>query len=176
MPRPAAVLALLALSVAAHPAIAQSPPAAAGPPPCTGPEHRQFDFWLGRWEVASPAGRAQGTNEITRALGQCALRERWRGVGGMSGESLNTYDAARRVWHQTWVDDRGTVLLVDGGWRDSAMVMEGVLPGPGGRPQRQRIRWTPRSRDEVHQVWETSDDDGSTWKTSFHGVYRRVGE
>jgi hypothetical protein len=31
--------------------------------------------------------------------------------GGYSGESLNEYDAARKVWHQTWVDSSGTLLL-----------------------------------------------------------------
>jgi len=70
--------------------------AAAGP--CASPEHRQFDFWQGEWEVRE-AGRAAGTNRITRVLGGCALREEWTGAGGGKGTSLNVYDEAQRRWH-----------------------------------------------------------------------------
>jgi hypothetical protein len=39
-----------------------SPPAVAAPKPpaCIAPEHRQFDFWLGEWEVRGPAGKLVG--------------------------------------------------------------------------------------------------------------------
>ncbi len=163
------VIVCLSLAALATPGFA-----AEAPPPCSSAEYRQFDFWIGRWDVASPQGQVQGSNEISRALGDCALRERWKGSQGMSGESLNSYDATRRMWHQTWVDDRGTLLTVEGGLRDSSMVMQGVRPGPGGKSVRQRITWTPKSKDEVHQHWETSSDDGATWTTAFLGVYRRA--
>jgi hypothetical protein len=35
------------------------------------------------------------------------------------------YDAARQVWHQTWVDSSGTLLLLEGGLRGKSMVLEG---------------------------------------------------
>jgi hypothetical protein len=41
-------VALLALRCYAT---AQSPP-----PACSAAEHRQFDFWIGRWEVFTPDG------------------------------------------------------------------------------------------------------------------------
>lgn len=148
--------------------------AEAPPPPCSAPEHRQFDFWLGSWEVTSPQGQRLGINEITRELGGCVLHEHWVGGRGMKGESFNAYDAARRVWHQTWMDDRGTVLLLDGGLREGNMVLEGTLPGPSGKPVRQRITWTPKSPDEVHQHWEAWVDSSASWSTSFLGVYRRA--
>ena len=38
--------------------------------------------------------------------------------------------------------------------------------------QRERITWTPNADGSVRQHWETSTDDGKTWKTSFDGLYR----
>ena len=34
---------------------------------------------------------------------------------GYTGESFNIYDSARRVWHQSWVDNAGLLLQLDGG-------------------------------------------------------------
>ena len=36
----------------------------AKPAPCSAPEHRQFDFWLGDWEVKGPAGKVAGRNMV----------------------------------------------------------------------------------------------------------------
>jgi len=170
----ALTLTLAALASQIAPSHAADSTRTVPPPPCSAPAYRQFDFWLGRWDVSSPQGQVQGTNEITRALGQCALRERWVGAKGGVGESLNAYDASRRVWHQTWIDAQGTLLTLEGGLREGSMVLEGVQPGADGKPVRQRITWIPKSADEVHQVWDSSTDDGRTWTTAFHGVYRRA--
>jgi hypothetical protein len=53
------------------------------------------------------------------------------------------------------------------------MEMTGELPRDGGGTQLQRIRWTPQADGSVIQQWDTSDDDGRSWTTSFRGVYRR---
>jgi hypothetical protein len=38
--------------------------AAARPRPCTAPLHRQFDFWVGAWDVIGANGQFAGTNRI----------------------------------------------------------------------------------------------------------------
>ena len=174
MRRTCLAVALLSLASLAISVCSAQTPAPKPPPPCSTPEYRQFDFWLGRWEVTSPKGQAQGTNEITREMGDCVLHEHWVGSQGGSGESFNTYDRTRGVWHQTWVDAQGTLLLLEGGLRGPDMVMEGELPGAGGKPVRQRITWSPKPGGEVHQHWETSPDRGTTWATAFYGIYRRA--
>jgi hypothetical protein len=134
---------------------------------------RDFDFWIGEWDVFGPQGRPAGANSITALYDGGALAEHWRGEGGVEGHSLNTYDASTDRWHQTWVDSTGGLLLLDGGLVDGTMVLEGTIPGAdGATPQRQRISWTPGD-DGVRQHWETSDDDGATWQTAFDGRYRR---
>lgn len=143
--------------------------------PCAAAEHRQFDFWIGRWEVRTPDGTLVGRNHIRRVLGGCALREEWRGERGLRGSSLNTWSPERGVWHQTWVDSAGTLLLLDGGLRDGTMVLEGVVAGTVGGPAvRHRISWSPieGDPDRVRQHWETSTD-GGPWETAFDGRYAR---
>ena len=141
------------------------------------PEIHQFDFWLGSWNVLDQDGRTVGTNQITALFDGRAIAESWAGAGGVSGRSLNSWDANRGAWHQTWMDSTGATLLLDGGLRDGAMVLEGNAPSDSepGAMERHRITWTP-SEDgtRVRQLWEVSSDDGATWSVGFDGRYHRV--
>jgi len=93
--------------------------------PCDGPEFRQFDFWVGEWQVNTPDGKFHGTNRIEREYGGCVIHEHYLTGRGYSGESLNIYDASRKVWHQSWVDNSGTLLTLEGHLIDGRMVLEG---------------------------------------------------
>jgi len=85
---------------------------------CSTPEYRQFDFWVGDWVVHDAAGKLAGTNTITPMLNGCVLHEQWAGAGGSVGESFNIYDQRTGMWHQTWVDAGGLLLVLDGGIED----------------------------------------------------------
>ena len=163
---------LLVLGPLATPraAIAQGKPTPP-PPPCTAAEYHQFDFWLGDWSVTTPDGKSAGTNLITRPLGDCVLQEHWVGSRGGRGESFNVYDAARGLWHQTWVDDSGTLLLLEGRFEGGKMVLSGEQVTKAGSVLN-RITWSPVHPGEVQQLWESSSDGGSTWSQLFLGIYR----
>lgn len=143
-------------------------------PACRSAEHRQFDFWIGEWEV-TVAGNPAGRNTIVRVSGGCALLENWTATNGGEGKSLNSYDAVLGEWTQHWVGQNGRILHLTGGLRDGKMVLEGVQAWASG-PLRNRITWTPVSPNEVRQVWEQSTDGGTTWKTAFDGRYVRPRE
>ena len=141
---------------------------------CDAVPRRQFDFWLGEWEVRDPAGKLVGRNRITRVQDGCALLEQWSGNGGVSGSSLNAWDAERNRWHQTWVDNAGGLLQLDGGWTGERMVLGGQdAPAPGASATLQRISWQPLPDGRVRQLWEASKDGGRTWTTAFDGTYSR---
>ena len=169
-------LAVALLGVTGGSAHAQSDSTATPPKPCSQPECRQFDFWIGEWDVTTPDGNPAGTNAITSILGGCVLEENWSSArSSFAGTSYNMWDAKSGRWHQTWVDNSGTLLLLNGGLVDGRLVLVGERPPgtPGAMPQINRITWTPKSKDEVQQHWELSTDAGHTWTTLFDGTYRR---
>jgi len=168
----AAIVVAGALAASVGSARAQAPAGRA----CEAAEHRQFDFWVGRWDVYGPKGKKAGENRIEVIAEGCALLEQWTGSGGFSGKSLNIYDAADRRWHQTWVDSGGTLLVLAGGLVERSMVMSGVTPSPTDptRTVQQRITWTPNADGSVRQLWESSADGGKSWTVVFDGRYVRA--
>ncbi len=141
-------------------------------PACGASEHRAFDFWLGEWQVRTPDGKIAGTNRIASEYNGCILHERYDTGRGYSGESLNIYDAGRKTWHQTWVDNSGTLLLLEGGLRNGSMVLEGQTIGTDAQVSKHRITWTPNADGSVRQLWESTDAKGQ-WSTAFDGMYTR---
>lgn len=152
--------------------LAAAVPAIAEEPKCATAEYRQFDFWVGVWDVYED-GQLAGTNVITREHGGCVIAEHWTGANGFTGSSLNVYNRATRQWHQTWVDSAGSLLLLDGTFSDGAMRLASPVPASGGSGVRHRVTWTPNADGTLRQHWEQSKDGGETWATVFDGLYRR---
>ncbi len=138
--------------------------------PCKSPEYRQFDFWLGDWNVESPASPGgKSRNQITSINDGCAIREVYTTSIGYEGTSLNFYDGTKKVWHQTWIDNQGGALYLEGGLQGKAMVLSTTTS-----PQSvNRITWTPLDDGRVRQHWEATADGGKTWTTVFDGYYSR---
>lgn len=165
---PSVVAALLLVTPVA--ASAQSGPPRFG---CKDPARRVFDFWLGRWDV-TVGGQPAGTNEITLEEDGCLLHEHWTGSRGGTGQSFNWYDKATGQWHQAWVSNTGNGLQLAGTYAGNRLTLEGTAPGPGGKPQAQRLSFFRNDDGTVRQLWETSDDDGKSWQVAFDGLYRRA--
>ena len=143
--------------------------------PCDSAQHRQFDFWLGQWEVTHPAGPLAGRSRIEAILGGCVLLENWDSPSGVSGKSFNVFNTGTGRWEQFWVDNSGSRLHLTGGMREGSMVLQGVQDQPNaqsGLKPHERITWTPNADGSVRQHWETSADDGRSWRTVFDGLYR----
>ncbi len=149
--------------------------AAAQQRPCTSDEHRHFDFWAGRWVVRAANGALAGHNTLSPILGECVLREHYTTPSGYEGESFNVFDRTRGVWHQTWVDNQGALLTLEGGYVEDRMVMEGETVDTAGVVTLNRITWSriDGGRDRVRQFWESSTDGGTTWGVAFDGTYIR---
>ncbi len=138
--------------------------------PCNSPEFRQFDFWLGDWNVESAASPGSvSRNRITSINDGCTIREEYTTPGGYAGTSLNFYDAIRKTWHQTWIDNQGGALYLEGGLQGKAMVLSTTTD-----PQSiNRITWTPLDDGRVRQHWEATADGGNSWSTVFDGYYSK---
>lgn len=140
---------------------------------CEAAEHRQFDFWLGEWAVYAADGRLAGHNSIRSDYGGCVIHERYTTPSGRyAGQSLNSYDASRGLWHQSWVDSTGLLLLLDGRFVDGQMQLQGHTRSAEGVVTQQRISWTAQPDGSVRQVWE-QQAPGADWVVVFDGRYVR---
>ena len=124
--------------------------------------------------MTQPDGTPAGTNRIEIILGGCVLQESWRSTSGRSvGHSFNIYGRDGK-WHQTWVDNSGTLLEIVGGLQDDGrMVMIQDTTGSDGKPLRHELSWEKLPTGQVKQHWRTSRDGGETWSDAFVGLYTR---
>lgn len=141
--------------------------------PCATLKYRQFDFWAGDWDafdVDRPSIKVARLR-VKIILDGCVLLEDYQGKDGSEGESFTIYDAPRGVWCQTWVTNRGKLLVIEGNIHGEEMVLSGVDQLAGGKSQRVRGTWRP-VKDGVRETAVTSTDDGKTWKPWFDLLFR----
>ncbi len=149
-----------------------SPPVQTPAAKCAAPEYRQLDFWVGDWEAYDPdEHKVVGRNRVDLILDRCVLREVYDQTDGLSGQSFSLYDAARKVWHQTWVTNSGKLLMLDGKLQGNRLVLEGIQTGADGHPMTVRAVWYPE-KDGVRETAAASSDGGKTWKPLFDLLFR----
>lgn len=162
-------LLLIALVAAPSLALAQTP-ATPPKPVCTTPEHRHFDFWVGKWDVTQTGKEAVVAESLIESVyNGCGVRENWMPKNGQTGGSLNIWLPGEKAWKQTWIDSSGTRADFSGGWNGKAMVLTGKWAGP-----LVRMTYTPNADGSVRQAGEQSTDDGKTWAPTFDFTYRRA--
>src|SRR5262249_1277408 len=146
-----AILVRLASAQSQQPSATQS----AVPAACAEPQQKQFDFWLGEWELTWPgktqAEVAHGSNNIRRVLDDCVIEENFSGVESMPlrGMSVSTFDARAGKWKQTWVDNQGGYLDFVGEFTNGQMVLAREWTRPDGAKVQQRMVWKNISSHEL---------------------------
>ncbi len=140
--------------------------------PCSAPVYRQFDFWAGDWDAFEFGTTTKDAHvKVERILDGCVLHEQYDGADGHRGESFSLYDSSRKVWHQTWVTNRGELLIIEGNLEDGAMVLRGRNLTADGKERRVRGMWKP-VKDGVRESAVTSVDGGKTWQPWFDLLFR----
>ncbi len=141
---------------------------------CVAPEYRQFDFWLGDWDVFEGGGATKAAHvRVDRILDGCALREYYEDHKSLRGESLSIYDRSRKVWHQSWVTNQGQLLSIEGQMQGGEMVLRGSYRAMNGEETMVRGTWK-REGVGVREIAVTSSD-GKTWKPWFDLSFRPRG-
>ena len=148
--------------------------------PCSAPEFRQFDFWIGEWDVYAKNGNKAGDSKITFILDSCIILEEWvsanmaRGIR-YAGKSFNTYNGATGQWQQTWVDNvGGSTAYLKGKFEDNRIIfMTHPYPFSKDTIAVRKLTFYNLDKDKVRQQGEISKDEGVTWVTEFDLEYRR---
>lgn len=145
--------------------------------PCTHPEASQLDFWLGEWNAEwtnADGTKGSGTNRITKVLGSCAVQENFStSDNSFIGLSLSVYNPILKKWQQTWVDNNGAYMDFTGEYADGKMTLgrEAVLKD--GSKALTRMVFHNITRESFDWNWESSKDNGATWKLMWQVKYTR---
>lgn len=76
----------------------------------------------------------------------------------------------RKEWQQTWVTNRGSIMLIAGNFKDDALVLEGEVHLMDGRSVLQRITWKAQDKG-VRESAVLSKDGGKTWAPAFDVLF-----
>lgn len=139
-------------------------------------ENRQFDFWVGEWDVVDAAsGITAGSSRIEKALGECVIWENWTSANtNYAGKSYNVYDSALKRWEQFWVDNIGGTISFYGGLKDGVMdFYTDEIAQPDGTKLKRHLQFFNLSPDKVRQFSQGSTDGGKTWKVEYDFTYTR---
>ncbi|MEQ8767575.1 MAG: hypothetical protein RL885_26960 [Planctomycetota bacterium] len=153
------------------------------------PECRQFDFWVGEWEIENrflqPGGeyRTDGSANarITPVLGGAAVFEQWRGeIHGRSqiGFSLRAYDPAAKIWNLLlfWpgANGIGQFGTLKGQFRHGRGEFFSEYPGQNGQIVKNRYTFSDALPESMRWDSATSKDGGQTWQTSWIMEFSRT--
>ena len=167
----ALVIALVSQTLPVH---------AAAPVPsgCSAAEYHQLDFWVGDWDTfdnEAPGGASIARARVEPIAQGCAIHELYEQSDGLIGDSILSYDPVLRKWQQTWVTNRGSIMVLTGTFSDGALVLEGDVHLMDGRTVRQRITWKAGG-DDVRESAVLSKDGGKTWSPAFDVSFRKRGK
>ncbi len=145
--------------------------------PCSQPEGKQFDFWIGNWNLTWTQNDGQiykGENEIKYIFDGCVVREHFLSLAdGFEGISHSVYVPKEQVWKQTWVSNGGGYLDFVGGWENDKMILSRKFVNKNNQEIHQRMVWYNIKENSLDWNWEKSTDGGETWKTLWHINYKR---
>ncbi len=155
---------------------------------CDEPEARQFDFWIGEWDVdkrqlnpAAPGDptlyrTGQAKLHVYPVADGCAIVEHWEGSltwGRVNGFSLRTYDTQTGDWLLllNWPAPQSgqpaTFSTLEGSFRHGRGEFFSSLVGANGNTTTSRFTFSDIAADRYRWDGASSADDGLSWKTTW---------
>ncbi|MDE5416382.1 hypothetical protein L3049_00080 [Labilibaculum sp. DW002] len=135
---------------------------------------RQFDFWLGDWEVYAN-DEIVGKNTVQLLQNGNVLQENWISEKeNFTGTSFSFYNSKIKKWQQIWIDKNGSNLLLKGIFADGKMILVSDPDSNMGEENSiHKITWMQLPNGDVKQSWESTIDKGKNWSIQFEGIYKK---
>jgi len=145
---------------------------------CAAPEYRQFDFWLGDWNAFDIAAGDKVSPSVSAhilvegILDGCVLHEHYADPQGLKGNSFTIYDRSRKLWHQTWVTNKGQLLVIEGTAQGKKeIVLSGKYEDWAGKKITVRGVWKAVPGG-VRETAVKSTDGGKSWEPWFDLMFK----
>ncbi|MEZ5425911.1 MAG: retropepsin-like aspartic protease [Pyrinomonadaceae bacterium] len=151
---------------------------------CSDEHFKEFDFWLGDWEIEQKILKADGTwfeskakNKVSKILEGCAVQENWEGEVFFFWEemsqpekikalSVRSFDAKSRKWTINWMDTRSPKFSVfEGNFADGKGEFFRSLKDENGNETILRITFSDIQPGSVHWDLAFSKDGRKTFST-----------
>src|SRR5262245_47263976 len=134
------------------------------------PADRQFDFWIGEWDVTWSTGK--GTNTISRILDDRVIHESFDASPSAPLRGMSVSVCDQGLWRQTWVDSNGSYLDFVGEFKDGKMDLRRRAT-LDGKLILQRMVWYNITRNALDWIWERSEAEGAAWTVLWQIHYQR---
>ncbi len=149
---------------------------------CRDSARRQFDFWLGDWDVVNRQRRPRGTgwgvtgratDRVHAVAGGCGIVEHWRGttaMGQVLGYSLRAWNPARQKWDLVLLwprPDRPRFSTLEGGFRDGRGEFFRTVADTAGNEVRVRFTFSAITPTSLRWSDGISRDGGRSWPSTW---------
>ena len=123
-------------------------------PPCSTKIYKEFDFWLGKWDVFDvETGKLEAQDHISKVHNGCGLKQDWKQLttrymtpgSSQKFKGSSVSFISNGVWKQDWVDNQGNHFSLKGKFDGDKMTLEGIMTGE---------RWSIPYRI----VWKKNED------------------
>lgn len=162
------------------------------PQHCAGAQFREFDFWLGEWEIAQQIRATDGEwlsapaqTSVAASADGCVVIEHWSGEveffwEGMSaperiwGFSVRRFDPVANSWSIYWMDQRRPEFEAPyvGGFTGGEGAFYREVEAPDGA-RTLRITFAQVAEGGVDWELAVSADHGASWTPLWRMAMRR---
>lgn len=149
-------------------------------PACDTPQHHQFDFWLGDWQVFDAStDKLVAFDRVEKHSEGCIVEQNMTFVTDMyrrpgagyrlSGMSINRYDGEQ--WLELWADNQwGAIAMRGSPDSDGAMVLKTITPS---RHRDLKIIWENHADGTVRILQYVAPAGSGRWQKYGDLVYRK---
>jgi hypothetical protein len=135
---------------------------------------RLLDYWLGDWAVASPGSQDTGHSKVSVSLDKCLMIESWGSdTSDHRGENALAYNSEDKTWYGLFADNRGRVHTFKGSVISGAAEFTGPSRNEKGVEVLSKVKIVRVTDRQVEQIWQKSQDQGTSWTTDFRMIYSR---
>jgi len=148
--------------------------------PCDTPQHHQFDFWVGDWQVFdAKSNQLVGFDRVEKHSEGCIVQQnltfisdlyRRPGVNyRLAGIGVNRFDG--ESWLEMWADNQwGAIVLRGSPDSNGSMVLTSIIPS---RNRDLRLVWEKRPDGSVRNVEYVAIAGSGKWEKYGDLIYRR---
>jgi hypothetical protein len=132
---------------------------------------------VGEWDLTWTNAKGEtekGTNRIVRILDEKVIQENFSdGKNSYRGTSLSVYNPRLKTWNQTWADNQGGYIHLEGLVSDGKRMFQTQPTDFNGTKVIRRMVFFDIKANSFTWNWEQSQDGGKTWALQWKINYKR---